>query len=215
MNRNQKLLTIFNTLLTTFGKRNWWPGETTIEIMVGAVLTQNTSWKNVEKAIGNMKREGLLDMGRLQDIDVQRLSEVIRPAGFFNIKSRRLKNFVEVMCSRFGGRIESLSAVATNELRSILLDIKGIGPETADSILLYALERPVFVVDAYTKRFLKNHRLYDGNDDYHSIQEYFMKNLPSETYLFNEFHALIVRLAQVYCRKVPLCSSCPLRDQLG
>ncbi|MCX5807923.1 MAG: endonuclease III domain-containing protein [Proteobacteria bacterium] len=210
MTTKQRLLKIFNILLTSFGKRNWWPGETPLEIVVGAILTQNTSWKNVEKAIKNMKNEGILDVERLYEISPEKLSEIIRPSGFFNIKSKRLKNIINVIYNKHNATIENIENIKTYTLRNLLLSINGIGPETADSILLYALNKPVFVVDAYTKRFLKNHNLYNGDGDYHEIQKFFMDNLRPDVYVFNEFHALIVYLCQIHCRKVPVCSGCPL-----
>jgi len=210
MSTEQRLLNIFNILLESFGKRNWWPGETPLEIIVGAVLTQNTSWKNVEKAIQNMKKECLIDIEALYYITTERLSEIIRPSGFFNIKARRLKNIVNVIYNDYNASIEYMMNNDVKKLRRSLLNINGIGPETADSILLYALNKPVFVVDAYTKRFLKNHKLYNADGDYHAIQRYFMENLPLDIYLFNEFHALIVYLGQSYCRKTPVCKGCPL-----
>lgn len=210
MTTKQRLLKIFNILLGSFGKRNWWPGETPLEIIVGAILTQNTSWKNVEKAIKNMKNEGILDVERLYEINPEKLSEIIRPSGFFNIKSKRLKNIINVIYNKHNATIENIETIETYTLRNLLLSINGIGPETADSILLYALNKPVFVVDAYTKRFLKNHNLYNGDGDYHDIQKFFMDNLQSDVCLFNEFHALIVCLCQIHCRKVPICSGCPL-----
>ncbi len=214
MNTPERLLKIFDILLHTFGKRHWWPGETPLEVIVGAVLTQNTSWKNVEKAIGNMKAKGIMDLGALNVAENDALAGVIRSAGFFNIKSKRLKNLIKVLCDDFDGSIEKLKLIDTEKLRKLLLGVNGMGPETVDSILLYALGRPVFVVDAYTKRFLKNHGLLENENDYHRIQAWFQENLPSDTYLFNEYHALIVALAQTCCRKTPLCRECPLRDDL-
>jgi endonuclease-3 related protein len=210
MTTKRRLLKIFNILLTSFGKRHWWPGETPLEIVVGAMLTQNTSWKNVEKAIENMKKEGVLDVERLYEINIEKLSEIIRPSGFFNIKSKRLKNIVHVIYNKYDRTVENMVNTETDTLRNVLLSVNGVGPETADSILLYALNKPVFVVDAYTKRFLKNHNLYNGNGEYHEIQKFFMDNLQSDVCLFNEFHALIVCLCQIHCRKVPICSECPL-----
>jgi len=209
----QRLLKIFNILLTTFNKRHWWPGETPLEVVVGAVLTQNTSWKNVVKAIDNMKNEGILNVRDLYSISEERLSEIIRPSGFFNIKSKRLKNIIKVIYDKYDSNIENMMNNDLTTLRSMLLEINGIGPETADSILLYALNKPVFVVDSYTKRFLKNHKLYSGEDGYADIQKFFMNNLPSDTYLFNEFHALIVYLCQVNCKKKPECAGCPLEHE--
>ncbi len=210
MTMRQRLMIIFETLLSAFGSRHWWPGDSPLEVMVGAVLTQNTSWKNVEKAIANMKDRSIMDMTRLAEIDERELAEIIRPAGFYNVKSRRLKAFIADFHRRFNGSIEGTASVTTQALRDYLLDIDGIGPETADSILLYALERPVFVVDAYTKRFLKNHRLFVGSVDYHEVQRFFVDNLPEDTHVFNEFHALIVYLCQQFCRKRPECTACPL-----
>jgi endonuclease-3 related protein len=211
MNIPQRLNKIFRILLETFGPRNWWPGETPLEVIIGAVLTQNTSWKNVERAIGNLKTKKLLDIKKLYNITPSLLAEIIRPAGYFNIKAARIKNVIKVLYEHYNSNIERLSSVDIHELRRIVLAINGIGPETADSILLYALGKPIFVVDAYTKRFLKNHRLYDG-ESYADVQAYFMKHLPSDVYLFNEFHALIVYLCQSYCKKTPLCRECPLKN---
>ena len=211
MNIPQRLNKIFRTLLETFGPRNWWPGETPLEVIIGAVLTQNTSWKNVERAIGNLKTKKLLDIRRLYDVAPLLLAGVIRPAGYFNIKAARLKNIIRLLYEHYDGSIDRLSSVDVHDLRKILLSINGIGPETADSILLYALGKPVFVVDAYTKRFLKNHRIYNG-EGYADIQTYFMEHLPADVYLFNEFHALIVYLCQNYCKKIPLCHECPLKN---
>jgi endonuclease-3 related protein len=214
MSTEQRLLDIFQTLLSSFGKRNWWPGETELEIIVGAILTQNTSWKNVEKAIYNMKAQGVLDVDTLHTITEDQLGEIIKPSGFYNQKSSRLKLFINVLHENFNKSIDNLKYYDTNDLRNLLLGISGIGPETADSILLYALNRSVFVVDAYTKRFIKNHRLYDGNGKYDDVQQFFMTNLPHDTYLFNEFHALIVCLCQNYCKKKPECTICPLNKEL-
>jgi len=214
MNTRERLLKIFDVLLRAFGKRHWWPGETPLEVMVGAVLTQNTSWKNVEKAIASMKARGLMDMGALHAVRTEVLADVIRSAGFFNIKSKRLKNLTSVLCDEFDGSIRKMKLIDTEGLRKLLLAINGLGPETVDSILLYAFDRPVFVVDAYTKRFARNHGLLDDEDDYHRIQDYFQRNLPSDTYLFNEYHALIVALGQTWCKKIPLCGKCPLQEDL-
>jgi endonuclease III related protein len=210
MNPEKRLQKTFNTLLYRFGKRNWWPGETPLEVIVGAVLTQNTSWKNVEKAIFSMKAHGVMDMERLRDVEEGELARIIRSAGFFNIKARRLKNLINALYDQFDGSIDRMRESELATLRAFLLRINGLGPETADSILLYALDKPIFVVDAYTKRFLAHHGLYNGSGDYHDVQRYFQENLPQDTYLFNEFHALIVLLCQTYCRKSPLCDGCPL-----
>ncbi len=210
----QRLLNIFNVLLESFGKRNWWPGETELEIIVGAVLTQNTSWKNVEKAINNLKHHNALNIDTLYKMDRETLASIVKSSGFYNIKSYRLKNIINVIYKEYSSNIYNLKILNVSEIRNRLLDINGIGKETADSIILYALDKPIFVVDVYTKRFLKNHRLYNGQFDYDSVQEFFMKNLPYDTYLFNEFHALIVYLCQNFCKKNPICSTCPLERDL-
>lgn len=212
-NMRQSLLRIFEILLASFGKRNWWPGESQLEIIIGAILTQNTAWTNVEKAIQNLKKENLLDVKKLYEIDIALLGEIIRPAGFFNVKSKRLKTFIKVLFEEYSGDINNFDRIEIDTLRKSLLCIDGIGYETADSIILYALNKPIFVVDAYTKRFLKNHGLYNGNVDYNDVQKFFMENLSHDTYLFNEFHALIVYLCQHYCKKLPKCDECPLRNE--
>lgn len=210
----QRLLEIFNTLLRSFGKRNWWPGETELEIVIGALLTQNTSWKNVEKAIDNLKRHNAMDIRTLYEMDRKTLADIIRPSGYYNIKSGRLKNIINVLYNECSSNITNLNEIDMWDTRKRLLEINGIGKETADSIILYALNKPIFVIDVYTKRFLENHRLYNGKNDYDNLQKFFMKNLPGNTYLFNEFHALIVYLCQNFCKKVPLCSGCPLEKDL-
>jgi endonuclease-3 related protein len=209
-----RLLKIFDMLLKSFGKRNWWPGETELEIIIGAVLTQNTSWKNVEKAIDNLKYYNALDLQTLFKMDREMLALIIKPSGFYNIKSSRLKNIINVIYNDYSSNILNLKELDMFNARKRLLKINGIGKETADSIILYALNKPIFVIDVYTKRFLKNHRLYKEESDYDTIQRFFMKNLPNDTYLFNEFHALIVYLCQNFCKKVPLCSKCPLKQDL-
>jgi endonuclease III related protein len=210
-----RLLTIFNTLLTVFGERHWWPGDTPLEIIVGALLTQNTSWKNVEKAINNMKAEGILSINALYKISHEKLAKIITPAGYYNIKSSRLKNIIKVLYEEYDASINNLNSYDTERLRDVLLAINGIGPETADSILLYVFNKPVFVVDAYTVRFVTNHYLYNDDTAYHNVQNFFMRNLPSDSYLFNEFHALIVCLCQRYCKKSPACNGCPLENDRG
>ncbi len=207
----QRLLNIFDILLRTFGKRHWWPGETPLEIIVGAVLTQNTSWKNVEKAIINLKRAGLMDLVSLYEAPDSLVAENIRSSGYYNLKTRRLKNVIKVIYEEYNTSIEYVREKDLYEVRERLLAIKGVGEETADSILLYALDKPIFVIDAYTRRFLTHHSLQNGKITYSSAQRFFMDNLPVDLYLFNEYHALIVALAQNYCFKVPKCGECPLK----
>ncbi|RUM88825.1 MAG: endonuclease III domain-containing protein [Thermodesulfatator sp.] len=204
---------IFERLYRHFGPQKWWPAETPFEVCVGAILTQNTNWRNVERAIGNLKRHGLLSPEGLYRLSEGELAEFIRPAGYFRVKARRLKAFVQWLLENYEGNLENLRGKDTEELRRELLEIPGIGPETADSILLYALERPVFVVDAYTRRILLRHGLVTEEADYHDIQEFFMKNLPLEVSLYNEYHALFVVCGKHYClSRRPYCESCPLKD---
>jgi len=201
---------MFDRLLRHFGPQSWWPAETELEVMVGAVLTQNTNWKNVEKAIENLKNKDLLSIECLHSVPLANLAENIRSAGYFNVKARRLKNLMDFIVDHYGADLPLFLSEETGRLREGLISIKGIGPETADSILLYAAQRPVFVVDAYTCRILGRHRVINENLPYHETQDLFMRLLPRETSLFNEFHALIVQTGKHYCRRKPLCGRCPL-----
>jgi endonuclease-3 related protein len=201
---------MYDLMLNHFGQQHWWPAEDALEMMVGAVLTQNTSWSNVEKAITGLKKRSILNIKSLHGISVPELAEGIRPAGYFNIKAARLKNLIRFIFERYDGDISMLLMERTDVLREGLLSIRGVGPETADSILLYAVGRPIFVIDSYTHRILNRHGLSDDQASYHELQELFMDNLAEDTGLFNEFHALIVRIGKQYCRRKPLCSSCPL-----
>jgi len=204
------LIGMYRLLLDHFGSQDWWPGETRLEIMVGAVLTQNTNWANVEKAIRNLKEHGLLSVEALYTISPDDLAKEIRPAGYFNVKTKRLKNLIRFLVERYDGSLAQLAGEETENLREQLLAVNGIGPETADSILLYSLERAVFVVDAYTHRILLRHGMADEQVDYHELQEMFVDNLPEDAHLFNELHALIVRTGKEYCKRKPLCTDCPL-----
>jgi endonuclease-3 related protein len=206
----KQLTEIYDLLFERFGAQHWWPGETQFEIMTGAILTQNTNWTNVEKAIGNLKRAGLLEPKRIYQFDTSKLAELIRPAGYYNIKAKRLKNFLAWLFNEYGGQLKDLDDVPTEILRGQLLSITGIGPETADSILLYALDRPVFVVDAYTARIATRHHLIDSGADYEQLRELFQSNLPEDVRLFNEYHALLVRVGKEFCRPRPNCGDCPL-----
>ncbi len=212
MNRPQALNDIYDRLLARFGPQHWWPGETPFEVMVGAVLTQNTAWSNVEKAIANLKGQGLLDPARLFALPPLLLAEQIRPCGYFNLKAARLHNLLSLIAGRFDGDLDRFFATPLASLRQQLLEVKGIGPETADSILLYAAGKPIFVVDAYTHRLLSRHGLIAEEEaDYHQIQALFMDALPADVALFNEYHALIVRVGKEYCKKTgPRCGECPL-----
>lgn len=206
----QRIRRIFDLLLHHYGPRHWWPAETPFEVCVGAILTQNTNWGNVEKAIANLKRERLLSPEALRELPVERLAGVIRPAGFFNVKSDRLKEFVAWLFDRHGGSLERMFSGDWRELREELLTVRGIGRETCDSILLYAGGKPSFVVDAYTRRLFSALGLIPANAGYEEVRALFMKNLPADPALFNEYHALIVQHGKEHCRKKPRCAGCGL-----
>jgi endonuclease-3 related protein len=208
----ETLMTIYNLLFTAYGPQNWWPAESQFEMMIGAILTQNTSWKNVEKAIQNLKRRDLLSVEALSDISVPTLAEHIRPAGYFNIKAKRLKNLIVFIQEKYDGDLNRLFSGDTETIRMELLSVRGIGLETADSMLLYGAGRALFVVDTYTHRILSRHNLIGDEAGYYDLQMLFMDNLPHEVELFKEFHALIVKTGKDYCRKKPLCPDCPLEQ---
>ncbi len=206
---------VFEKLYRYFGPQYWWPADTAFEVVVGAILTQNTAWANVEKAISSLKKNKLLKPARLRSSDVRTIARLIRPCGYYNIKTARLKNFLEVLFKDFKGNLRLMFSLNVTALRQRLLEVKGIGPETADSILLYAAKRPVFVVDAYTRRFLLRHKLISQKAGYRQMQSLFEENLPHRLRLFNEYHALIVRLGKEFCRKEPICDICPLGKDRG
>ncbi len=205
------LLEIFEILHAAYGPRFWWPAETPFEVCVGAILTQNTNWGNVEKAIVNLKREVLLSPEGLRDIPSERLAELIRPAGYFNVKSARLKDFIGWLFAEYGGSLERMFSGDWRKLRVDLLKVRGIGPETCDSILLYAGHKPSFVVDAYTKRLFSRLGLISSMASYDEVRELFMGNIPADVELYNEYHALIVEHCKDRCRTKPLCGECTLR----
>ena len=209
---SEKLMVMFDLLLRHFGSQHWWPGDTAIEIMIGAVLTQNTNWKNVEKALKNLKDLHVLSLDGIRSQSTHELAEKIRPAGYYNVKAKRLKNLIDFIHDQYGGDLTSLFSADTLALREGLLSIKGIGPETADSILLYAADRPVFVIDTYTHRIFLRHGMIEEQAAYDELQAFFMDHLPDDIDLFNEFHALIVRTGKEFCRKKPLCPRCPLKN---
>ena len=199
-------------LFDCFGPQHWWPGQTQFEIITGAILTQNTNWANVEKAIANLKSANCLTPEKLHLLDVSQLAEYIRPAGYYNIKTKRLKNFINWLFENYDGRLTNLETVDTDQLRAELLAINGIGFETADSILLYALARPVFVVDAYTARIAFRHQLIEPDANYEQLRGLFQSNLPEDTQLFNEYHALLVKAGKEFCRPKARCLGCPLEE---
>lgn len=204
------LKAFYDALYTALGPQHWWPGDTPLEVIVGAILTQNTAWKNVERAIANLRAAGCLDWARLRDIETADLAELIRPAGTFNVKTKRLKVFVAWLWERYDGDLDRMFATRTATLREELLAIPGIGRETADAILLYAGEKPSFVIDAYTFRILRRHGVVDEDADYELLKELFEANLPAEPALFNEYHALLVAIGKTWCRPKARCEGCPL-----
>ena len=194
MNRCDKLTELYDRLLDAYGPQHWWPAESAFEVIVGAVLTQNTSWKNVEKAIARLKATGNLDLDHIVALSQDDLAGLIRSSGFFNVKAKRLKNLCEWLQSQ--GGLDELAGWRTGKLRQSLLEINGIGPETADDILLYAFQRPVFVIDSYTRRLLGKLGLIQGAEDYEALRQMFESCLPPDHRLYNEYHALIVRHAK-------------------
>jgi endonuclease III related protein len=205
----------YDTLLRAHGGQNWWPARTRFEVIVGAILTQNTSWTNVERAIVALRREKVLSVRSLEEIPEDVLAELIRSSGYFRQKARKLKAFVHFLRTNYQGSLDKMFRIPTEVLREQLLAVHGIGPETADSILLYAGNHPVFVVDAYTRRLLQRHGHAEERDSYEEIRALFERSLPADPALFNEYHALIVHTGKHFCRtKDPRCSECPLHPFL-
>ncbi len=210
----RRLNLIYQKLYSLFGSQHWWPADTRFEVIIGAILTQNTNWLNVEKAIANLKKHKLLQPHKLYKLSHKRLASLIRSAGYYNIKAKRLKSFLKFFMKYYNGNVKKMSGIDIPSLRQQLLSVKGIGPETADSILLYALDMPIFVVDAYTKRILSRHRFIGEGAGYDEIQNLFMQNLKSGVKLFNEYHALLVKLGKEFCLKnKPRCKICPLKEE--
>lgn len=226
------LLEIYKRLLEYFGPQNWWPvdwgyhkrnkTDWRFEVIIGAILTQNTRWKNVEKALENLKKEIILDCRKILNLSVERLSELIRPVGFYRIKAERLMNFCKFLCERYGCNLDKLGSLSLEELREKLLSIKGIGKETADAIILYAFEKPIFVVDVYTRRIFSRIGLVRGNEEYNEIRKMFEREIDRKIKkkeklleIFKEYHALIDELAKNICKKEPKCRDCPIKDICG
>lgn len=200
----------YDALNEHFGNLRWWPGDSPLEIIVGAILTQNTAWQNVEKAINNLKTAGLLSLDALPGVSESRLAALIRPSGYYNVKARRLKSFLTFLQENYHGSLDIMFGEDTRTLREKLLGINGIGEETADSILLYGGGKPVFVIDAYTRRILTRHGIVGERLAYGDIQRLFMDRLPHDAPLYNQYHALIVNTGKNFCRKKPRCETCPL-----
>jgi len=205
----------YQTLFSALGPQRWWPARTPFEVIVGAILTQNTAWTNVERAITNLRREGLLSPAALERVERRRLERLIRSSGYFRQKAKKLKEFVRFLRRDFGGSLNRMFRTPTDELRARLLAVHGIGRETADSILLYAGGHRVFVVDAYTHRILARHGLAGSNSNYEEIRALFESSLPPDPATYNEFHGLIVNVGKNWCRtREPRCHECPLQPFL-
>ncbi len=207
-----RIQNFYTALYRKYGPQHWWPAQTRFECAVGAILTQNTSWKNAEKAISALRENSLLSARRLRSISAEHLSILIRPCGYHNLKAERLRNFVEFLFAHYGGNMKNMIGEDKNILRKKLISVNGIGEETADSILLYALGKPVFVVDAYSRRILYRHHLIPQSADYAQVQELFTESLREDTEIFGEYHALIVKTGKLHCRKKKAeCDDCPLK----
>ena len=212
MAKKSPLMVLYHRLYQAYGPQDWWPADTPFEVMVGAVLTQNTNWKNVEKAIHNLKRARALRPKTIVNLEEETLADYLRPSGYFNIKARRLRNLCEWLLEQGGEK--ALQKWPTDKLRTGLLSVNGVGPETADDILLYTFERPVFVIDAYTRRLLKRLELAGGDEDYETLRQFFEARLKPDVALFNEYHALIVRHAKEKCVEAAGCRHCLVEKPL-
>lgn len=208
------LQNVYDVLLSALGPQQWWPGESPFEVMVGAILVQNTSWRNVARAIEAIKEEGLLEPARLYAMPEADLAELLRTVGYYRIKARRLRNLLRLIVEDFGGSVERLLSLDAQRLRETLLAVSGVGPETADSIVLYAAEKPSFVVDTYTHRILARHGWIDYAAGYYDIKDYCEAELPQDVQLYNELHALLVHVGHHWCKRIPRCDECPLQELL-
>jgi endonuclease III related protein len=209
------LMQIYQRLFDAFGPQHWWPGDGRFEMIVGAILVQNTSWENVKKALDNLRDVDLLDPKALYAVRLEELEELIRPAGYFRVKAKRLRSMVQFLVERYDGSLGAMFGADLGTLREQLLSVHGVGPETADSILLYAGGLPIFVVDRYTHRIFARHGWIGFDADYFAIQDYFQSGLPDDAPLFNEYHALLVHLGKHFCHKSnPNCAECPLAEML-
>ncbi len=208
--KKNTVMKMYDAMLAAAGPRHWWPAETPFEVCVGAILTQNTAWSNVCRAIDNLRATDALSLARLHAMPVETLASLIVPAGYYNVKARRLRNFTQMVHDDFGGNLESLLALDMLPMRDKLLSVNGIGRETADCMILYAAGKPVFVVDAYTRRIGSRHGLFAPDADYETMREYFTRSVPRDVAVYNEYHALIVFTGHHWCRRTPVCEGCPL-----
>ncbi len=207
---SQKLMELYEAMHARFGHQAWWPGETPLEVCVGAILTQNTNWRNVEKAIANLRAAGVMSVSALHEMAHEQLAELIRPAGYFNVKAKRLKNFIAVVHENWVDDVEGFLDRSVAALREELLAINGVGRETADSMILYAAHKPTFVVDTYTYRIMLRHGLISPEDDYEAIKDLFESYLPEDVELWNDYHAQLVSVGKNYCKPTARCDGCPL-----
>lgn len=203
---------MYERLQEAYGPQSWWPGDGGFETIVGAILTQSAAWPNVERALQRLREAGALSPAAILGMDEPALSELIRPSGYFNAKARKLVAFCEMLRDDFSGDVSALLSLPADALRARLLDTYGIGPETADDIVLYAAAQPTFVIDAYTRRIFSRLGISPAREDYESWRSLFLTSLPANVALFNEYHALIVRHAKVSCAKRPVCAGCVLQD---
>lgn len=212
----QKLvLEIYSKMRGHFGHAHWWPGDSPFEVIVGAILTQNTAWTNVTKAIANLKEAGIFSVEAMVQVPESRLAPLIRPSGYFNQKAKKLKGFFLWLKERYDGDLERMSRVRLPTLRKELLALNGVGPETADSILLYAANKTTFVIDAYTRRIFSRHGLTAPDASYEWMKSWFEVHLPRRQGLFNDYHAQIVNVGKDFCQKQPRCERCPLKFLFG
>ena len=210
-----KLMEVYERMLAAFGPQHWWPGDSPFEIMVGAVLVQNTSWRNVQRAIDNLRDARVMEPRALYQLPPAELAELIRPAGYYQVKTKRLRNLLRFIIEEYDGCLEDMFSTNLRSLREQLLVINGIGPETADAILLYGGGLPTFVVDTYSHRILARHGWLDYDASYDDIKDYFESTLPQDAALYNEYHALLVRVGKDYCKRTtPNCEACPLAKML-
>ncbi|UCG84090.1 MAG: endonuclease III domain-containing protein [Dehalococcoidia bacterium] len=208
----ERLTEIYRLLFDRYGHQHWWPGNTPFEVIIGAILTQSAAWVNVEKAIHNLKQAGVLTPAALRELASEQLADLIYPSGYYNAKAAKIKSFVQRLRDGHQDSLAMLFSLDIHGLRQELLSIHGIGPETADSIILYAAEKPIFVIDAYTRRILSRLGISPLRDDYASFQALFMENMPADEKLYNEYHALFVRHGKEVCKKDPLCDQCCLNS---
>lgn len=204
----------YDRLLARFGPQRWWPGDSPLEVLVGTVLVQNTNWRNVEKAIDNLREAGVMTAEKLYELEPEELAELIRPAGYYQVKTKRLRNLLRLLAEQYEGSIEGMMSTDPHALREELLGVNGIGPETADCILLYVGNYPKFIADGYAMRVAARHGWIEFEADYHGLQDFFESRLPADAQLYNEYHALLVRVGKDHCKTKPQCEGCPLRELL-